>query len=419
MSTANQIGAAVNSATSSRDIQIIRGTGRRSRHLSYGQIRGVIQLFRSYFDTPIINGRKRRMDPQEKKARWASYKKKMIEQYGRVIKGKFESEQAYIKRYSNPLEFLKYKLGRPRNLKLSDLKPSAMEYYKEIGGLDDVQELINQQANIDSVDKAAERLSKKRRFNELDSPALNTFDLTHASPRSHFNNHNFSNDHVSHSNSDNHNHRIHHYDHNDQQRYNNHNNHNNRFNQQNLQFQFQSLPPLSQAASTNSTQIKADPNIKIDNALDQLNDGLDVFEKELLEKKKSEAYQIATQKVNAIHHHLMKSFQVQPELIGCVVGAGNLEDQLNCAFDIWLKHHCSEIKQKTKDFEIFMDQVALAKQDQQEWSTFVSRWKTERILREDLFSRVWKYVQEYLNVEENSEQEIENDVDNDLVEDAL
>ena len=42
MSTANQIGAAVNSATSSRDVQIIRGTGRRSRHL--GQISGVSQL---------------------------------------------------------------------------------------------------------------------------------------------------------------------------------------------------------------------------------------------------------------------------------------------------------------------------------------------------------------------------------------
>ena len=310
------------------------------------------------------------MDQREKQAKWMSYKKKMLEQYGRKIKGKFESEQAYIKRYSNPLEFLKYKLGRSRNLNLNDLKPSALEYYKEIGGLDDVDELIKRQTNIDSLGKAAKVLPKKRRFIEIESPASETIDFSFQSEHHDLNNHNVT-----------------------------------------QSMQIHSMPPpLSQAMSSQSVQLKKESNQKIDVALEQLNGGLNVFEKELLEKKKSEAYQVSLQKINAIHDHLIETYRSNPELIGCVIGAGNMEDQLACAFDVWLKKHRPQIKNKVKNFEMFIDQVVLAKQDHQEWLSFVSRWKIERILKGDEFTSVWRYVRLYLNVEQIIDNtETEND----------
>ena len=58
------------------------------------------------------------MSAQEKAQRWVSYKQKILREYRRIVKGKFSSEKALIKRYTQPLDFIKYKLKRSKNLKV-------------------------------------------------------------------------------------------------------------------------------------------------------------------------------------------------------------------------------------------------------------------------------------------------------------
>ena len=91
----------------------------KNQHLTLAQMRGVIQMFNHYF--PKKPGK--RMTREEKNKRWSSYKNKIYRDYRRIITGKFSSEKALVKRYSQPLSFLKYKLKRAKNLKLSDLSP--------------------------------------------------------------------------------------------------------------------------------------------------------------------------------------------------------------------------------------------------------------------------------------------------------
>ena len=110
-------------------------------------MRGVIQIFNHYF--PKNPGK--RMSRDEKQRRWTSYKNEIYREYGRVIFGKFSSEQALVKRYSQPLSFLKYKFKRSRNLNLNDLSEADKQYYFEIRGLEDIDQLIKDTYNIDSA----------------------------------------------------------------------------------------------------------------------------------------------------------------------------------------------------------------------------------------------------------------------------
>ena len=48
----------------------------------------------------------------------------------RLVKGTFNSEAALVKRYSDPISFLKYKLKRVNNLSVSDLTTQDQEYYR-------------------------------------------------------------------------------------------------------------------------------------------------------------------------------------------------------------------------------------------------------------------------------------------------
>ena len=96
------------------------------------------------------------MSKDERNRRWMIYKNKIFQEYGRVITGKLDSEKAYVKRYSKPLDFLKYKLKRATNLKLEDLPNEAdKEYYFEIGGLEDIEALKAKtyDINYDSVER--------------------------------------------------------------------------------------------------------------------------------------------------------------------------------------------------------------------------------------------------------------------------
>ena len=124
------------------------------QHLSHAQARGIIPLFNYYFREKDSKGRTKRLSKTEKEKRWKAYKKKVYVGYNRLVKGAFASEAALIKRYSDPISFLKYRLKRVRNLEVSDLSENDQEYYKEIGGLSDVQMTMYKAANIDSLEKS-------------------------------------------------------------------------------------------------------------------------------------------------------------------------------------------------------------------------------------------------------------------------
>ena len=164
---------------------IVRNGTVTNKHLTYAQIRGVIQIFNHHF--PKTG---KRMSRDEKKKRWLMYRNKIQQEYGRVITGKLDSEKAYIKRYSRPLDFLKYKLKRAVNLKVEDLPSEAdKEYYFEIGGLENVDDLIKQtyDVNYDSVQRMTnnfqnynENRMKKRRLEMKATQVDPNHNLTHS-----------------------------------------------------------------------------------------------------------------------------------------------------------------------------------------------------------------------------------------------
>ena len=123
------------------------------QHLSFAQARGIIQLFNYYFRQKDSNGRIERLPRTEKDKLWKSYKAKVYQDYNMLVKGNFNSEVGLVKRCSGQSSFFKYKLKRHKNLKVSDLSAADQEYYHELGGVDDVEEMFRRQANIDSIQK--------------------------------------------------------------------------------------------------------------------------------------------------------------------------------------------------------------------------------------------------------------------------
>ena len=101
---------------------------KRNPRLTLAQMRGVFALFKHWW--PPRKGK--RMSKTEHEQRWATYKAKILHDYQRVIRGKFSSEKALIKRYSCPISWLKYRLKRHTNLDVRDLTPADREYYMEI-----------------------------------------------------------------------------------------------------------------------------------------------------------------------------------------------------------------------------------------------------------------------------------------------
>ena len=363
---------------------------RTNRHLSLGTIRGVISLYKAYFTPKLVNGKIKRLSKSEKKTKWRSYKNKMLKDFNRVVKGQFSSEKSFIKRYSDPLYYVKYKLKRSTDLDLDDLTQDELDYYKEIGGTDDINELIRGKHNIDSVDKASEQLFgqpplKKRRLNAIRVPVsannslTSTFDFEDTLPivlaQSFESNNNNSNS--------------------------NHNSNSNNNSTQSVHAKVESTVPVK--------------SIFMDEALDQLQSGLDIYEKELLEKKKAETFQITQQKIKSLFVSVKDAFINHPESIGCIMGAGSLEDQLTSAFDLWLHKNKIEITRKVADINLFIEQISVLKQDPRDWMTFVSRFKTERILKGNHFERTWIFMKTYLNIaESNDKEEIDEDDDFDI-----
>eukprot|EP01083_Nonionella_stella_P233535 822713_1 len=377
-----------------------RASSRQRRHLQWGEIRGVRSLFDSYFKPVIINGKKKRLSKAEKNSRFASYKQRCEADYNRIVKGTFESERAFIKRYSDPLYFIKYRLKRSNDLTVSDLTAEEYIYYKEIGGVDDVTELIRKQQNIDSLTKVSRRLiGPPPKRQKLNDGTPNIIDVS--ASQYVFDNNNYRR------------------------------NHNGVVSGAQIGEYTPTVTPMPNLSQTTdyptgsqalsqSSRLKTDEKSAVMNtALNQLSDGLDIYEREKLEKKKSEAYQLAQQKFKAINATIKGTFIDSPELIGCIVSGGSLDDQREIAFDVWLSHFKSSIKTKVHDMRLFETQISLLKQDQQDWDVFSKRFKTHMILNGNSFQTTWEFIRDMLNVEEapvirnRGKEELDSELDED------
>ena len=361
--------SSLGSPSSSQQQQIFVSTTRvKNQHLTLAQMRGVIQIFNHYFP----KNQKKRLNKEEKNRRWISYKNRIYREYKRIITGKFSSEKALVKRYSEPLAFLKYKLKRNTNLQVTDLSKSDQDYFHEIGGVDDVNDLIKLTYNIDSVEKIAQNYQttnssrKRRRLNELsDSVTLMR------------------------NNSQNQNHNHNEILSSDAQDY-----------ERNITFppSLQNPPQLQPLAE----QLKFEENVENDplpDALNILNEKLDVFEREQMDKKKIESFEISKQRLAALKSSIESQLIHDPHLIGCIPG---VENQETLAFDCWVNKYKDIIANDVsiKDsIEIFIEQVTVLKSEVPEWMAFVNRWKLNRILFNDDFNKVWTKVKSDLGLQ--------------------
>ena len=104
---------------------------------------------------------------------------------------------------------------------------------------------------------------------------------------------------------------------------------------------------------------KVEKDDKVDEALINLNDKLDAFEQETLDKKKIEMYEITKQKVLAMRNSIEAHFMNDPHLIGSLPG---VENQCAIAFDCWLnkyKHVIKDNKMIKGNMELIIDQLCV------------------------------------------------------------
>lgn len=339
-----------------------------NKHLSYAQIRGVIQIFNYHFPK---NGK--RMNKSERNKRWLAYKNKILQDYGRVITGKLASEKAYIKRYSKPLDFLKYKLKRVDNLKLEDLPTQAdRDYYFEIGGFEDVDALISQtyDINMDSVQRISnnfENYNNNRKRRRIDTDLDQDDDL-------------------------NHNRNI---DISQQLQHNNQ--------------EIEICEPINNDSSLMPPPVSKKRKLKIEKMQRQthpfsiLRNRLDVFEQEQLDKKKIEMFEITKQKLAATKSTMHSYLINDPHLIGCIPG---VENQAGLAFDCWLNTYKEAIMKDEaikNQLELFLYQLTLIRSDMTEWNNFISTWKLYRIFYKDNFQIVWNKIKNELDIDTPSD----------------
>ena len=429
----------------------------RNHHLSLAQMRGVIQIFNHYFP----KNAKKRLKKHEKKERWVSYKKRIYREYGRIVSGQLASEKALVKRYSDPLTFIKYKLKRNTNLKIEDLTPLDQDYYMEIGGLRDINELIKRTYNIDSIDKI-QRINCKRQTvknvpsfnnnnnynnnnninNNIDNDDDNndddftdSFDAINqnANKRRRLNKYNTDNSNNSNMNRNNYN-SIGYRNNNNYNNNNNKNNNNNSNRNKNIRSNnfnvgrsntldlTSSMPPeVSQAPTLFTVKTEQNNNKTIysrnvDAALRKVNNEMDVYEQELLDKKKLETFEITKQKIMSLKRFLENILSNEPEFIGFIPGVGTHIEQIENAFYYWLNENKIIIQSET-DKQIFIQQILTLKNDMMEWNEFLSKWKLLRIFHNNNFNLIWNEIKVIMNItqmlDENNVINNENINDND------
>ena len=355
-----------------------------NRHLSLAEIRGIIPVYRYYFEPPKVNGKRTRMSKAEKDLKWPLYKKQMIRDFKRKFKPnhRFQSEQKFIKRHTEPIVYLKHKLHRETNLDPSELNEEQLAYYNEIGGLEDVNEMLLLQTNIDSLDKAAKKMNKKRTiaemYNEDDIDSINSSLSQRLRARN--------------------------------QRNTNRRNHSrSRVLREDSAASIVDLrndDPLISSIhavsldSTLSTMPSKYENEEKDAALDQLLADRNLFQQEVLERRKKETFELFTQKMLAVEERTSLVLRSKPELIGTMAGMNSLEEQLDAAFDFWIKDNIEQIGSKVYTLVDFTTQITAERSKKEEWSLFLKKWKLQRIALGNEFQVTWDLLMDETDIEQ-------------------
>ena len=366
----------------------ILAKARTTQHLTHAQARGIVKLFTYYFKERDSRGRIKRLSKQEKARRWKLYKIKVYQQYNRLIKSEFSSESALVKRYSDPMTFLKYKLKRYRNLKVSDLSRDDQEYYKEIGGLENLEEMKRRQANIDSIPKGAQQaFSIKPASNmDVDQTDINLQQtLLDDAARN-------------------------------QRHANLIRNHNITVNSNRNDIMIDNMPPPVRN-SINSmpplSQQTVEP--KIDATLEEMHQNYNDFEREQLEKKRDTAQILTEVKTKAFLNMVAQEMASKPQLIGILPGL-KLKQQLLCAFHGWIYKNIErilEIGYEKKTLCIYLSM--LKGDDDDETSIFLQQWKLHMMIFKNEFRLVWEFVVKSLKIVRSSDkQEIDDEKTDEL-----
>ena len=330
----------------------------RSKRVTLGTIRGMIVIYNHFFAKKP--GKK--MSADEKKKRWNTYRQKIYQEYGRIITSKQSSERALIKRYSEPLAFLRYRLKRHQNLRVSDLSTKDRDYFLEIGGSENIEEMVLRSKNIGSVRHISRNLqagkAAKRRRTSVP---------------------------------DNHNHNRVHADVGlvpldagvDQQ----------------------AISAIHDLTGVDATKIppklerKSDAsNAPMAAVLDQMQDSLDMFERDQLEKKKIEIAETTATKMESMNTSIEEQFLTRPHLIGAIPGVDNQEE---VAWNCWLMRYQDNMfpkKTGDNDLETFVTQMVSLQSSAVAWKEFLARWKLHRILQKDDFGKVWCAMRKELNI---------------------
>ena len=376
----------------------ILSKARTTQHLTHAQARGIVKLFTYYFKERDSRGRIKRLSKQEKARRWKLYKIKVYQQYNRLIKSEFTSEAALVKRYSDPMSFLKYKLKRYRNLKVSDLTREDQDYYKEIGGLEDLEEMKRRQANIDSIPKGEQQAfpiqanSSSSNNMIVDQTDINVQQmLLDAAARNQrlenlSRNHNISN--------------------------RNRNNHGN--------IMVESIPPPVNNRIINSmpplsSQQTMEP--KIDATLEEIHQNFNDFEREQLEKKRDTAQLLTQVKTKAFLNMVSEELSTKPQIIGMLPGL-QLKHQLLCAFHGWISNNIDRILQIGYNKSNLCQKLSFLKGDNEDTLIFLQQWKLQRIIHKDDFRIVWEFTARSLNIRKPNDKE-EDDFEQDAKTDEL
>ena len=384
------------SPTASMDQTFVTTRSVRSRHLNHAEMRGVCVLFRRFF--PLKGPR---LSKPEQEKRWQTYKRKILNQYGRLIKGKLNSEKALISRYSDPLKFLKYKLpGKGRALRVSDLRPEDRQYFLELsGGVEDVQQLMMNTVNIDSVSQMAgnyqssrsgrkrRRISNERNVDEnhnrrVADPPENTNSMlldigadapTGQPPPS------------------------------------------------NPSLPGLDLDPGDVSNLPPQLNLKKEPkrNSDLTPALQALSAGMDIWEREALDKTNLAVYEQTIQKMLAVKTSIQRVLNEEPHMVGSVPDIPGLQ-QHELAFNCWLHQYRQLIvadegvlvpnEAWSKERNLLVAHLAELRMQPGEWAAFLSRWVWLRIFHENQFDPVWAEIKDMLGItkpdqDQNDEQD--------------
>ena len=244
------------------------------------------------------------------------------------------------------MKFLKYRLKKVTNLKVADLSAEDREWFYEIGGVDNVEQLFTNQINIDSVDHAKRRyesLHEDRQRRRLNSGGSSGQDHNRNYPG---------------------------------------------------MVSGAALPPVGM----NLPNLNLAPKGSYSDPLDRLQDDLDLHETEMLEKRKVEIFAVTQQKMAGVKKSIEDQFLNEPHLIGSIPG---LKCQKALAFNCWLKQFkvvmLSDPAVRLTPYQLSTKIIKLQR-DPATWDAFLSEWILVRIVHDDDFTVVWGMLKEKLCV---------------------